>query len=81
MAVVKDKREEMEFEIAELLVKNNLSAVDSERLEQLQLTLNQEDENYRFSRLENEKRRANYIPFIVELLKISAEDNKIDKYL
>ena len=81
LAVVKDKREEMMLEIASFLSKDSLTDGEQEKLNCLQLQLQEDDENYASGKFDNEKRRTNFIPFLMELLQIAAENEKLEKFL
>ena len=80
LAVVKDKRQEISEEIALLASLLSLTEQERHRLGELQTQLQNEEEHYHFGKVENEKRRANYIPLIVEILKIAEEQNKLEQY-
>lgn len=80
LAIVKDKRQEMGEEIAQLASLPSPTEHDQHRLRELQMQLQYEEEHYQLGKLENEKRRANYVPFVVEILKIAEEQNKLEKY-
>lgn len=81
LAVVKDRRQEISEEIALLASITSPSDQDQHHLRELQTQLQNEEENYQLGKMENEKRRANYIPLIVEILKIAEEQNKLDQFI
>src|SRR4051812_27785487 len=78
MAVVSDRKVKCERRLTELL---SSGAMDSDaagdEILHLQDMIAQEEEKQRRYRIENNRRRHNYTPFIVELLKILAREGKL----
>ena len=77
MAVICDRKMKCEKRVAELLSTGMESDAAGDEVLHLQEIIAQEEEKTRRYRLENNRRRHNYTPFIVELLKILAREGKL----
>jgi len=75
MAIVRDKRVELSEKLS-ALQQAGLSD-DSEEIMHIQAQILSEQEKRKQWELENERRRHNYLPFCLELLKSLAESNKL----
>lgn len=79
MAIVKDNRCELRQKLKSLQ-EAGLSGADSEELTQIQLQLTHEDQKRHQWKIENDRRRHNYLPFCVELLKAFAASGKLPEF-
>ncbi len=60
-----------------LFEKGEISTSQVEEIGRLRVLIEQENEKFQRYRMENRRRKHNYIPFIVELLKQLAKEEKI----
>jgi len=75
LAVVRDRRDAIKEEIIKL---EQSSATDNaSRIQELKFELQQEDERHTRWKEENVRRRHNYVPFLVNLLKVLAQKNEL----
>lgn len=77
MAVISDRKTKSEKRIAELTEAGMDSDEIATEICRLQNVIAEEEEKTRRYKIENARRRHNYTPFIVELLKILAKENKL----
>merc|ERR1712157_409983 len=76
MAVVKDKRLSLNQKLASLALAGISSEEDSEIMHIRTLLLEEEEKRNHWE-IENARRRHNYLPFCVELLKALAREDKL----
>ena len=76
MAIVKDNRCDLRRKL-HALQEAGLSEADSDELTQIQLRLTHEEQKRHQWKIENDRRRHNYLPFCVELLKALAASGKL----
>jgi len=77
MAVIPDRKLKSENRLAELTSSGMESEEVGLEIGQLQMTIAEEDQKRALYRVENNRRRHNYFPFIVQLLKILAREGKL----
>lgn len=77
MGVVPDLKANYQKKLDELVSKGMDSDSVNEEIGHLQALITDEEEKMQQYKLENNRRRHNYIPFIVELLKILAKEGKL----
>jgi ubiquitin carboxyl-terminal hydrolase L5 len=77
MAIISDLRAKYQKRIDELQNEGMDSDVVNEEINHLRALITEEEEKMNKYKLENNRRRHNYIPFIVELLKILAKEGKL----
>lgn len=75
MAVVKDNRTDLRKEL--VVLKEAGMDDESDEVAQIQMKLSQEEQKREMWKIENERRRHNYLPFCVELLKALASSGKL----
>uniref|UniRef100_A0A914RZK5 Peptidase C12 C-terminal domain-containing protein n=1 Tax=Parascaris equorum TaxID=6256 RepID=A0A914RZK5_PAREQ len=73
MAVISDRKMKYQKQLAELAE----MGVEREQMAHLEALIAAEEEKEKSFKAENIRRRHNYIPFIVELLKILAKEGKL----
>jgi len=78
MALVKDKRVNIQSKIQEIA--NSGLGEDNPSLQQLQAELMAEEEQRQQWKEENERRRHNYIPFCIELIRALAGTGKLPEF-
>ncbi|CAD5229258.1 unnamed protein product [Bursaphelenchus okinawaensis] len=81
MAVVADRKEKYERELAAV---ESMNASEDEKAShrcRLQMLMQEEQDKFTAYKDENIRRRHNYTPFIVELLKALAKENKLNPLL
>ncbi|KAI6173528.1 Ubiquitin carboxyl-terminal hydrolase [Aphelenchoides besseyi] len=77
MAVVENRKLQLERQLKEIN-KSTYNTEDKAALEyRLKMLINEEDEKFARYRNENARRRHNYTPFLIELLKLLAKENKL----
>lgn len=83
MAVVQDQRETLNKRIEELTAaaqeNPELQSQMDEEIADLKQRIQDEERKREKSKVENNRRRHNYIPFFLELLKVMAEEGKLDE--
>lgn len=77
MAVITDRKSEFLRRIEEIVSKPEPSIDDEQVLQELQVMLEAEDEKMKRYRQESVRRRHNYLPFLLELLKCLAREGKL----
>jgi len=77
MAIVPDRRMQYQKRVQELAESGMDTDESAEELYRLQTLIAEEDDKAEQFKKENVRRRHNYIPFIVELLKILAKEGKL----
>jgi ubiquitin carboxyl-terminal hydrolase L5 len=77
LAVVADRKKQLESQLKELMESGMESDEKASEICRIQMLIESEDEKFTRYRNENIRRRHNYLPFIVELLKILAKENKL----
>jgi len=77
MAVVGDRKQKMERQLQELKESGMESDEMATQIYHLQMSIAEEEEKFERYRNENARRRHNYTPFIVELLKVLAKEGKL----
>lgn len=77
MAVIADRKMKYEKRLAEMTEAGMDSEETAEEIARLQALIAAEEEKDKSYKAENARRRHNYIPFIVELMKILAREGKL----
>ncbi|VVC35564.1 Hypothetical protein CINCED_3A018516 [Cinara cedri] len=78
MAVVSDRKQILQKQLLDLLANENLSEeIKSSEEEKLRAKIVNEEDKMRRYRIENARRKHNYLPLIVEILKLLAKDGKL----
>ncbi|VDN60157.1 unnamed protein product [Dracunculus medinensis] len=77
LAVISDRKMKYEKRLQELLEFGMESEENAKEIVELETNIAMEEEKSRKYKIENIRRRHNYMPFIVELLKILAKENKL----
>lgn len=81
MAIVSDKKMTYETKIQQILKQMEDSGMDTDaqqvELTQLRQLIEKEDSKIRQYQIENIRRKHNYLPLIVEILKILAKEGKL----
>ncbi|CAI4226954.1 unnamed protein product [Auanema sp. JU1783] len=81
MAVVSDRKEEYIRRITELSEKEMMTDEDAQIINDLQIRIDNEDEKMKRYKTENARRRHDYLPFIVELMKAMAKEGKLVPFM
>lgn len=77
MAIISDRRIKYQKELNQL-VESGMDTDDSaNEICRLQMLIQEEEEKWDRYRKENVRRRHNYVPFILEMLKILAKEEKL----
>lgn len=81
MAIVSDKKMTYENKIQQILKQMEESGMDTDaqqsEIAQLRLLIEKEESKFRQYQIENVRRKHNYLPLIVEILKILAKEGKL----
>ncbi|VDM97195.1 unnamed protein product [Thelazia callipaeda] len=77
MAVISERKAKFQRQLTELIESAMDTDSKSEQISHLQALIAAEEEKEKGFKAENIRRRHNYIPFIVELLKILAKEGKL----
>jgi len=81
LAIVKDKRCEIQVRLDEI-TNSELNCTDKcEMVSLLKAKLMEENDKRVYWRRENERRNHNYLPFIIELIKVLAESGKLPELI
>lgn len=77
MAVVTDRKVICQKRLTELTQSGMDTDKNADEIAKLQAIIAAEEEKEKGYKIENKRRRHNYVPFIVELLKLLAKENKL----
>jgi len=77
MAVISDKKTKYQKMLNNISAMDNVDDLAAEEVFRLQTLIADEEQKATRFRAENIRRKHNYIPFIVELMKIMADEGKL----